>query len=937
MEHTEPEPNGHSLAFVEGLYEDYLRDPSAVSDEWGQYFQSLNGHGKPNGQAFGPSFEPPGLFRSSSASGVAPSPGESGDRMAELQHRVDNLMRNFRMRGHSMAEINPLGPPDTSLVECTPEFHGFSEDHMDIAFSTTKGLPHTTLRALIQRMRATYCRSIGVQFMHIDDAEIRDWLQHRMESTENRLEISVETQRRILTRLTDSVMFEEFIQRKYPGAKSFSLEGAESLIPLLDLTFEKAGDQGVDEVVVAMAHRGRLNVLANIMGKNPAEIFREYEDKDPDQYTGRGDVKYHLGHHCEWETAAGGKVHIALCFNPSHLEYVNPVALGRVRSWQDRTEDFAHETGMALLIHGDAAFAGEGIVQETLNLSELRSYTTGGTLHVIVNNQIGFTTNPEDSRSSPYCTDIARMLQCPIFHVNGEDPEAVAQVVALAMDFRKTFKRDVVIDMYCYRKRGHNEGDEPAFTQPLMYQKIAVRKSVREGYLNRLLEMKGITEEEGEEIAVARKEHLEEELTHARARPEIRPPSILRGIWENYVGGPDVDVPEVDTGVPLDHLKTYIERITTIPESFTPHPKIERLLDERRKMRSGENLVDWAVGEALAMASLATEGSRIRLSGQDCKRGTFSHRHAVLFNQEDGTEYCPLQNVSVRQAPLDIHNSPLSEAGVLGYEYGYSVAYPDGLIMWEAQFGDFSNAAQVIFDQFISSAEDKWRSLSGLVVLLPHGFEGMGPEHSSARLERFLGLAAQDNMQICAPTTPAQYFHLLRRQVKRTWRKPLIVMTPKSLLRHPKAVSSLEEMSQGRFRRLLPDEQGIVKEARRILMCSGKIYYELEAHREATGAKDVAILRVEQLYPLIPRDLEAILDPYEPETPIYWVQEEPENMGAWRRMKGKFGEHLLNRFPFTSVCRPASASPATGSAHSHRLEQQKLMEIAFGDVATSWY
>lgn len=931
------DPNGHSLAFVEGLYEEYLSDPSSVTEEWGRYFESINGH-VPKGIAprLGPSFTPATLFNPPGAVAEIQT-GESVSDMVALQHRVDNLIRNYRMRGHSIADINPLGPPDALLPECTPEYHGFNEGHLDLSFSTTEDGERMTLRELIVHMQNTYCRSIGVQFMHIDDVEMRDWVQHRVESTENRLELSVKEQRRILTRLTDSVMFEEFIQRKYPGAKSFSLEGAESLIPLLDLAFEKAGAQGVGEIVIGMAHRGRLNVLANIMGKNPAEIFREYEDKDPEQYEGRGDVKYHLGYHTDWETELGHEVHIALCFNPSHLEFVNPVALGRVRSWQDRIEDFDHSTGMALLIHGDAAFAGEGIIQETLNMSNLTPYTTGGTLHVIVNNQIGFTTNPEDSRSSAYCTDVARMLQCPIFHVNGEDPEAVAQVVDVSMDFRRRFKCDVVIDMYCYRKRGHNEGDEPAFTQPLMYREIAKRRSVRDGYLDRLLKLNGVTAAEAEEIAVARKEHLETALSEARASPQIRPRSVLRGIWNNFTGGPDADVPEVDTGIDKSHLKSYIKKLTETPGDFHVHKKIERLLDDRRRMGTEERGVDWAMGEALAMASLATEGARIRLSGQDCKRGTFSHRHAVLFDQENGSEYCTLQHVSERQAPVDIYNSPLCEAGVLGFEYGYSVAYPDGLIMWEAQFGDFSNAAQVIFDQFISSAEDKWRSLSGLVVLLPHGFEGMGPEHSSARLERFLGLAAEDNIQICVPTTPAQYFHLLRRQVKRTWRKPLIVMTPKSLLRHPKAVSSLDELSKGRFQRLLPDEHGYIENVKRILMCTGKIYYELEAHREEHGYSDIAIVRVEQLYPLQPPDLQAVLEPYASETPIYWVQEEPENMGAWRRMKGKFGERLLDRFPFTAVCRPASASPATGSAHSHRLEQQKLMRIAFGDEATSWF
>ena len=938
-----PEPNGMSLAFIEGLYEEYLRDPASVPDDWGVYFDSLNG-GPIQAAApqVGPSFSPPSIFDPPGGNANGSGNVEVDDRlsrMASLQHRVDNLIRNYRVRGHLIACENAIGDPAPNLPELEPSYHGFTERDLDTPFSA-EVLTQTetlTLREIITRLQNTYCRSIGAQFMHIDDLDVRDWLQERMEGTENRLAVSRDLQLRILHRLTDAVTFEEFIQRKFPGAKSFSLEGAESLIPLLELAIDTAGDHGVNEIIMGMAHRGRLNVLANVMGKDPAQIFREYEDKDPDEYTGRGDVKYHLGYHSDWETPEGRKVHIALCFNPSHLEYVNPVACGRMRSWQDRTGDANHEQGMVILIHGDAAFAGEGVVQETLNMSCLKPYTTGGTLHIIVNNQIGFTTNPHDSRSSVYCTDVAKMLQSPIFHVDGEDPEAVAQVISLALEFRKTFQRDVVIDMYCYRKRGHNEGDEPAFTQPLMYREIAKRKSVRETYLDSLLKMGDVTREEAEKAATESKERLEKALSEARKKPQVRPPSMLRELWSAYQGGPDLDVPGVDTGVARERLVSLIDSLTTLPEDFTPHPKIARMMKQHKKMTTGEIPLDWPMCEALALATLTTEGAPIRLTGQDSQRGTFSHRHAVLHDYETGAEYTPLANLSSDQGRLDIHNSPLSEAGVLGFEYGYSLALPEGLTMWEAQFGDFSNAGQVIFDQFISSAEDKWRSLSGLVVLLPHGFEGMGPEHSSARLERFLGLAAEDNMQICVPTTPAQLFHLFRRQVHRPWRKPLIVMSPKSLLRHPMAISTLDELTTGRFQRILPDMKGHVEGVTRILMCSGKICYELETEREETQREDVAILRVEQLYPLQPPDLEAVLSKYKTETPIYWVQEEPENMGAWRRMKGKFGERLLGRFPFTGVCRPASASPATGSAHSHRLEQREIITHAFGTQKTSWF
>ncbi len=939
MNSSGPGPNGMSLAFVEGLYKDYLLDPSSVSDEWALYFESLNG-GAPKGVAprLGTSFQPTSIFNPPGGNGKTSLQSQL-ERQSVLQHKVDNIIRNYRFRGHMVARFDPLTPDVEELPELQPSFHGIEDHELNLEFSTSimGGEDQVPLRQIIARLQNTYCRSIGVQMMHVDDLDVRVWLHSRMENTENRFELSRATQIKILTHLTDALTFEEFIQKKYPGAKSFSLEGAESFIPLLGLAIDKLGDGGAEEIILGMAHRGRLNVLANIMGKDPAQIFREFEDKDPEEYTGRGDVKYHLGYHSDWQTDEGRRVHLALCFNPSHLEFVSALACGRARSFQDRNDDLEHRRAAVIQIHGDASFAGEGIVQETLNLSCLDPYTTGGSLHVIINNQIGFTTNPEESRSSRYCTDVARMLQSPIFHVNGEDPEAVAQVVDLALDFRDEFQRDVVIDMYCYRKRGHNEGDEPAFTQPLMYREIAKRKSVREDYLERLLAMGEITREEADTIDAERREHLEESLSEARTEPQVRPASVLRGIWSNYRGGPDVDVPDVDTGVDKEQLAWLSERLTDFPESFTPHPKALRIVEARRKMGEGGAPIDWAMAEALAMASLATEGARIRMSGQDCQRGTFSHRHAVLFDNKTGAPHSTLQHLSDTQARVDIYNSPLSEAGVLAFEYGYSSAYPDGLILWEAQFGDFTNTAQVILDQFISSAEDKWRVLSGLVMLLPHGFEGMGPEHSSARLERFLSLGAEDNFQICIPTTPAQFFHLLRRQAVRPWRKPLIVMTPKSLLRHPKAVSSLDELSQGRFLRILPDAGGRVEGVTRVLMCAGKIYWELEAEREKLGREDIAILRIEQLYPLQPPDLEKVFQAYRAETPVYWVQEEPENMGAWRRMKGKFGEWLLGRFPFTSVSRPASASPATGSAHSHRLEQQKLMDIAFGSEETSWY
>ncbi len=916
--------DSQSLAFVESLYADYLRDPASVPPDWRSFFDQMDRGGAPARWRPGPSFPPFSVFN--------PPAGRNGRpavEVAVLQDRLDQLVRNYRVRGHIIARFDPLGLPRPQPPELDLAFYGFTEADLDREFSirTRTGSEMRTLASILQGLRNTYCRSIGVQFMHIDDLRIRHWLQDRMESSQNRIRLSRSEQIRILTRLTDAVIFEEFIQKKFAGAKSFSLEGCESLIPLLDLAIEQAGDHGVDEIVLGMAHRGRLNVLANILGKSPRDIFHEFEDASP--ALRRGDVKYHLGYSSDWTTASGRKVHLSLCFNPSHLEFVNPVALGRMRAKQDRAGDRERRRGLVLLIHGDAAFPGEGVVQETFNLSELEAYTTGGTVHVIVNNQLGFTTEPAQARSSLYAGSLSRMLQIPLFLVNGEDPEAVAQVIRLALDFRFEFRRDVVIEMYGYRRLGHNEGDEPSFTQPVLYRAIEQRKPVREAYLERLLDLGGLTREEADQIAAERYDRLEQELAVAR-REDFTPRSqAYGGIWKPYRGGADAETPEVDTGVDPRRLAHLLETQTRLPAGFHLHPKLQRLFVARREMALGNRPLDWAAAETLAFASLAAGGYRVRLTGQDTERGTFSHRHAVLHDYQDGHTYTPLQHIDPAQAPVEICNSPLSEIGVLGFEYGYSLDWPDGLVAWEAQFGDFSNVAQVIIDQFIASAEEKWHRLSGLVLLLPHGFEGQGPEHSSARLERFLAIAAGDNLQIVCPSTPAQYFHCLRRQVLRPWRKPLVVLTPKSLLRHPLCVSPLADFAAGPFRRVLPDDS--VSNVRRILLCTGKIYYELAAERDRLGRRDVAIVRVEQLYPLAGQTLAAALDPYPPDTPVVWVQEEPENMGAWWYIRARFGERILGRWPLTAVRRPASASPATGSAARHRHEQKLLLERAYAD------
>lgn len=926
-------PSSLSLEFLESLHRDYLNNPNSVGGDWQQYFEGMS---RPqNGVAPKPALAGPTTVPSAiPANQVDGMVRKLAMDVAIRQDRLDQLVRAYRVRGHMIAHIDPLGQDRPQPPELDPAFYGFTAADMAMPFSTvTIGGPNVlTLRQIIDRLKSTYCRAVGVQYMHIDDIRVRHWLQDRMEETENRIMLTRREQLRIFSRLTEAVVFEEFIQRKFPGAKSFSLEGAESLIPLLDLLIEKAADQEVREIILGMAHRGRLNVLANIIGKGYNEIFREFEDRDGELHRGGGDVKYHLGYSNDWKTASGKSVHLSLCFNPSHLEYVNPVVMGRTRAKQDRGGKSARDRFVSLMIHGDAAFIGEGVVQETLNMSQLPGYTTGGTIHIVVNNQIGFTTGPAEGMSSVYNTDIAKMLQIPIFHVNGENPEAVAQVVQLALDFRQRFRRDVVIDMYCYRRRGHNETDEPQFTQPVLYRAIEQRPSVREGYLDHLLTHGNITVDESDELNEEFRSQLEKNYEDARKAEFVPKAQSMLGIWNGYQGGPDSKTPDVPTAMPIEKLSELLFAQSMLPQSFNPHPKIARLLDARKQMAEGKRPLDWSNAEALAFASLTVEGRTVRLTGQDSGRGTFSQRHAVLYDFQTGEPYLPLRNLAANQGMVAIYNSPLSENGVLGFEYGYSLDCPNGLIMWEAQFGDFANAAQVIIDQFIISAEDKWRRLSGLVLLLPHAFEGSGPEHSSARLERFLSLAAEDNIQVVNLTTPAQYFHCLRRQVLRPYRKPLVVMTPKGLLRAPAATSPLEDLSNGAFACVLPESNPAIasqpQNVQRILLCSGKVYYELVQQRELLKRTDVAIVRLEQIYPLRLNELEAALAPFGKNVPVVWVQDEPENMGAWYFLRVRFCHELLGH-RFSGVYRAESASPATGSTSSHKLEQKQLLEEAF--------
>ena len=917
--------NTTSLDYIDDLYLRFINDPTSVSETWRRYFEDFS------------------LSTQSESLVAEPVPshayGESSTTpdalwLARMQERVDQLVREYRVRGHLAAKIDPLGFARKTHPELDPSAYGLTPEDLQRPFAAPD-IHYTTGRTLndiIDKLRETYCRSIGAQFMHIDNRTIREWLQRRMEATENRLQLSRDVQTRIYTRLTDATLFEEFVRKKYTGSKTFSLEGSESLIPLLDLALEKAGEHGVRSIVMAMAHRGRLNVLANIMGKRAQSIFWSFDDPNPEMFRGGGDVKYHMGYSSDWTTRTGKKLHLSLCFNPSHLEFVNPVALGRCRSKQDRDGDADRTDNMTILIHGDAAFIGEGVVQETLNLSELQGYRTGGTLHVVINNQVGFTTEPDQGRSCTYATDIAKMLEIPILHVNGEDPEAVAQVVAIAMDFRKQFEKDVVIDMYAYRKLGHNESDEPRFTQPLMYSAIDAKKGVRESYLDHLLSMNGMSRLEADAISEDRHQQLTREFELAKSQPFVHDLQSLTGIWQGYFGGTEPTDLNAKTNIAPELATEVLEKTSNVPTGFHVNNKIARVLEDRREMAIGKTRLDWAAGEALAFGSLSIEGHPLRLSGQDVERGTFSHRHAVLHDVDNNAKYMGLGQLRADQARVEIVNSPLSEAAVLGFEYGYSLDCPEGLVMWEAQFGDFWNVAQCIVDQFIVSAEDKWNRLSRLVMLLPHGFEGQGPEHCSARLERLLLLTAEHNIIVAQPSTPAQYFHLLRRQVKSKWSKPLIVLTPKSLLRHPGCTSVLGDIQNGSFQKILPDDRPDNLSTRRILISSGKAYYDLFEERRKLNRTDVALVRIEQFYPMDPAQVVEALSKYPTGTPVYWYQDEPSNMGAWQFIKMRWGDDIMKSYPLSLISRPESASPATGSLRSHKLEERDLLTQAFAGL-----
>lgn len=850
-------------------------------------------------------------------------PDRDGANM-EKQAHVLRLINMYRVRGHLLANLNPLGSEVLSHPELDPAWHGLSVWDLDREFfvDDLPGSPRQTLRTVLDLLRDSYCQTAGFEYMHIQEPDQKRWIQRRIEGVAR--DLPEADKRHVLEQLNGAEAFERFLHSKYVGHKRFSLEGAESLIPMLDAILEDASAAGMERVIMGMAHRGRLNVLANVVGKSYSKIFREFEgDIDPESIQGSGDVKYHLGTTGKHTSRAGQAITVELASNPSHLEAVDPVVEGMARGTQDELRDEQRVRVLPLLVHGDAAFAGEGVVAETFGMSLLPGYRTGGTLHIVVNNQLGFTTPAMRGRSSLYATDIAKMVQAPIFHVNGDDPEACVWVTRLAFAFRQAFAKDVVIDLVCYRRYGHNEADDPSLTQPIMYAAIDQHRSVRKLYMEHLVNRGDITVDDAEAALQDYRRRLDRAFDETRE--SAPPPSTA----DRKRPEPPAVLPPVDTGVARATLNRVLSAITTLPPDFAVHPKLARQL-ERRRDALERDAVDWAMGEAFAFGSLVLEGTPVRVTGQDTRRGTFSQRHAVLYDQVDERRYFPLQNLAPGQAPFLIYDSPLNEFATLGFEYGVSVAAKDALVCWEAQFGDFANEAQVIIDQFLASGEDKWGQTSGLVLLLPHGFEGQGPEHSSARIERFLALCAEDNMQVTVPSTPAQYFHLLRRQMHRDVRKPLVVFTPKSLLRLPAARSRAREFTDGHFQEVLPDPtDGGGEGVTRVLLCSGKIFYELLGRRDKDARKDVAILRLEQLYPFPAAQLARAMRGYPNARRLVWVQEEPENMGSYRFLHQRLDRGLPEGVRFSHACRQESGSPATGSASVHAREQRALVDQAF--------
>ena len=927
--------SGGNAAYVEELYELYLHDPNAVPEEWRNYFQKLPASGVAASDVSHATIRDQFVLLAKNQRNAKPAAaGAISSAHEKKQLEVLRMIQAFRMRGHQAATLDPLGLWRRPIPDdLTVEHYGLTNADLDTTFDigghAFVGQSVATLREIYSALQNTYSRNIGAEFTHIVDTEQRKWFQQRLESVQGRPLISAEAKTHLLERLTAAEGLEKYLGTKYPGTKRFGLEGGESLIPLLDEIIQRTGSYGVKEIVIGMAHRGRLNVLVNTFGKNPRELFDEFEGKKA-QGLSSGDVKYHQGFSSNVMTS-GGEVHLALAFNPSHLEIVSPVVEGSVRARQDRRKDALGEKVLPISLHGDAAFAGQGVVMETFQMSQTRGYKTGGTIHIVINNQVGFTTSrQEDARSTEYCTDVAKMIQAPIFHVNGDDPEAVLFVTQLAVDYRMQFKRDVVIDLVCYRRRGHNEADEPSGTQPLMYQQIAKQISTRELYANALVQDGVITEEEVQNKINDYRNDLDN--GHHVVKSLVKEPNKELFVdWRPYLG--HVWTAHYDTRVDLKTLQRLADKLLDIPDGLVVQRQVAKILEDRQKMTAGALPINWGYAENLAYATLLNDGHPVRFTGQDVGRGTFSHRHAALHNQKDASTYIPLQHLSIDQPRMDLYDSYLSEEAVLAFEYGYSTTMPNALVVWEAQFGDFANGAQVVFDQFISSGENKWGRLCGLTMLLPHGYEGQGPEHSSARLERYLQLCAEQNMQVCVPTTPAQVYHMLRRQVVRPLRKPLVALTPKSLLRHKLAISTLEDLAEGSFQTVIGEIDTLdPKKVERLVLCSGKVYYDLLEKRRTEGREDIAIVRVEQLYPFPETDLAEIISIYKNIKHIVWCQEEPMNQGAWycsqHHMRRVAAAHKKSLF-LEYAGRDGSAAPACGYASLHVEQQEKLLQDAF--------
>ena len=915
-----------NIEILEDLYNKYKADPNSVDTKWQQAFQEIDS--TPDNQ----------LLRTSSSSIAAPRPAypsgsqtnkSSGSQLI-ADGRVYDLINAYRTYGHLMAKTNPVTPNSTQEpYELRLETHGFHPDERFNAFATCGIMdqPEATLQTIIDVLKSIYSDKIGIEYIEVHSPEMEKWIQERIEPSRFTIDLPIEQKKMILQHLNRSELFESFLQTKYTGQKRFSLEGSETLIPMLEAIVETGSKSGLEDFVIGMAHRGRLNVLANILKKSYSEIFSEFEEGYiPNSFEGSGDVKYHKGFFSEVETSDGKRVSISLPANPSHLEAVDPVVEGQVRAKQTKKNDLEHQKKVIpILIHGDAALSGQGVVYETMQFGKLPGYCTGGTIHIVINNQIGFTTLPKESRSTLYCTDIALAFGSPVFHVNAEDPEGCIYATNLAVELRQKFHCDVFIDLISYRKYGHNETDEPAFTQPLEYQIIRKKKPIREIYRDNLIKEGELEKDLAEKLETEFKQTLQE------AQKQIK---SFHAEWNEKNNNADSKVDLLapfPTGVSAELLSTLAERTTTIPEGFNIHPKLENLLKEHRAMvQEGANVrpIDWSMGELLAYASLLWEGVPIRLSGQDSCRGTFSHRHAIWVDQVEERCYSPLSNLKPGQGRFDVYNSPLSEYAVLGFEFGYSISYPESLTIWEAQFGDFCNGAQIIIDQFISTAEQKWGRKSGLTMFLPHGYEGQGPEHSSARMERFLALAGNQNMQIVDPTTPAQFFHLLRRQILRDVRKPLIVFTPKGLLRYPQCVSKLSDLTQGCFQEII-DDPAAPKSPKRIAFCTGRVYYDLIAARAKIKSDDLAIIRIEQLYPLHIEKLKELISKYQGFQDCFWVQEEPSNMGAWHFIHPRLSELLPKNVQLRYIGRSRSASPAVGSHALHNKELAAIINALF--------